>query len=116
MTNFAVLVLLDTYNCLFSFSPSDHHAGASESEKREAENKFKEVGEAYEVLSDTKQKSRYDNWHDLDDLERGGGGFGGHEMDQVPGKTKFLFAGLIVLCFVYKMALNQIVDTLGTVR
>ena len=61
MTNFAVLVLLDTYNCLFSFSPSDHHAGASESEKREAENKFKEVGEAYEVLSDTKQKSRYDN-------------------------------------------------------
>ena len=51
MTNFAVLVLLDTYNCLFSFSPSDHHAGASESEKREAENKFKEVGEAYEVLS-----------------------------------------------------------------
>ena len=83
MTNFVVLVLLDTdtYNFLFSFSPSDRHAGASESEKPEAENKFKKVGEAYGVLSDTKKKSMFDNKHDLDNLEGGGGGFGGHEMD-----------------------------------
>lgn len=45
----------------------DRHANASEEEKREQERQFKEVGEAYTILSDNQKKSRYDNGQDLDD-------------------------------------------------
>merc|ERR1719433_2491979 len=55
----------------------DRHSGASEEERKEHERKFKEVGEAYGMLSDTKKRSRYDNGHDIDDLEGHGHGFGG---------------------------------------
>merc|ERR1712083_1209404 len=47
----------------------DRHSGASEEEKKEHERRFKEVGEAYGILSDTKKRSRYDNGHDCDDLD-----------------------------------------------
>lgn len=56
--------------CWFA-SSADKHPNATEGEKKEQERKFKEIGEAYEILSDLNKRFCYDNEYDIDDDDCG---------------------------------------------
>lgn len=72
---------------LFKLFILDKQAGLSEEERLNAEIKFKEVGEAYTVLSDEKKKRMFDSGMDVNGMSDsdgfGGYGGGGVPMDDI---------------------------------
>ena len=54
----------------------DKLATATEAEKKEAEEKFKEINEAYQILSDSQKRQQYDQFGHAA-FEQGAGGFSG---------------------------------------
>ncbi|XP_076459361.1 dnaJ homolog subfamily C member 7-like isoform X2 [Babylonia areolata] len=61
----------------------DRHAHASKEEQKKEEMKFKELSEAYSVLSDCKKRAQYDIGQDMDDMMNGPGGFADVDPDQI---------------------------------
>lgn len=70
----------------------DKQVGKSEAEQKEAEEKFKEAAEAYEVLSDEKKKQEYD-MYGFGGSNAGSWDFGSMNVDDLIGHYSDLFGG-----------------------
>ncbi len=56
----------------------DKHSSGEEAQRLEADRMFKDIGEAYSVLSDPQKKARYDQGADIEELDNPGHGGGFH--------------------------------------
>jgi len=68
-------ILKKTYRKLSIQYHPDKQNGKTEEEKKEAEDKFKEINEAYSVLSDDDKRAKYDMYGTYDGSAPGGSGF-----------------------------------------
>lgn len=74
--------LKKSYRKLSKQHHPDKMAGKSESEIKESEEKFKEINEAYSVLSDPEKRGLYDQFgHDMGRGQQMDGGFGDYDVD-----------------------------------
>jgi len=70
----------------------DRHVNDSEADKKEAEEKFKEAAEAYEVLSNAQKRQRYDQFGFAGMGGNGGFGGAGMSMDDIFSQFGDLFS------------------------
>ena len=69
----------------------DKHSNGDEEQKANADKMFKDIGEAYSVLSDPQKKARYDQGADIEEIENPG--HGGHGFHGDPNEIFQMFFG-----------------------